>query len=545
MFKSKKVLFKIIYSFVAVLLVAAVMLSGCNAADATTKNGQEDINITIGHVSTAGNHFGWQDMGTYLYHATVYQESLIGMDENGNFIPRLAESWETTDSKIWTFHLVQNATWHDGTPFTAQDVLFTIRYTLEKKPWGMNDAKFMEQIENYYAPDDYTVVLEMDSPFANLLNNLRIGLVVVPEHIYKDVDDPMLYGNLDTEINATIGTGPFKVASLDTTARTLKFIANDDYYGGKPSIDSITIKYYDTTDAMVLALLKGDIDTTFGWGAGIDYYNVPKILNSDNIDIALNPSFALNTLAFNNAKAPFDNLKLRQAVAYCLDYTKLTNLVQGGYGDVANTGLIPLSMPNSIETPALVMDTNKAKQLLDELGYVDINEDGWRESPDGSAFTPELLTSASGWRGTSAEIITGNLHDVGINVQVNVSASFGSERQKRTYDMVLSGVSSAGMFAWESYYTTDIDGNGGLGNAQVFDPDFLALVQDLREATPAEMPAAAKAIQEYYSENLPAVALYWAQIIQPYNNTYTGWGYDPGFGTVMCYDTFFNLAIAD
>lgn len=107
--------------------------------------------------------------------------------------------------------------------------------------------------------------------------------------------------------------------------------------------------------------------------------------------------------------------------------------------------------------------------------------------------------------------------------------------------MIISGVSSAGMFAWESYYTTDIDGNAGLGNAQVFDPKFLSLVQNLREATPEKMKPAAEAVQQYYAENMPAVALYWSEIIQPYNKAYTGWGYDPGFGTVMCYDTFFNL----
>jgi peptide/nickel transport system substrate-binding protein len=526
---------------VVMILTAALLFAGCAQDKAGSGKNQEDIEFTIGHVSTAGNHFGWQDMGTYLYRATVYQESLVGMDANGNFVPRLADSWETKDSKTWTFHLVKNAAWHDGKPFTARDVLFTIDYTLEKKPWGMNDAKFMEQIKNVSMPDDYTFVIEMQSPCANLLNNMRIGLVVVPEHIYKNVNDPMKYGVPATEMNATIGTGPYKVASLDTTARTLKFTANNDYYRGKPAVKNMTVKFYDNTDTMMMALLKGDIDTTFGWGYGIDFYNVPQILGSDKVDIIRNPSFGLHTLAFNNNKAPFDNLKLRQAVAYCLDYEQLKNLVQGGYGEVPNAGLIPRGMPNFIDTPRLEKNVNKAKQLLDELGYIDKNGDGWRDCPDGTAFQPQLLTSAGGWRGSSTEIIANNLKDVGINVNVKVSAAFGTERRDRAYDMIISGVSSAGMFAWESYYTTDIDGNAGLGNAQVFDPKFLSLVQNLREATPEKMKPAAEAVQQYYAENMPAVALYWSEIIQPYNKAYTGWGYDPGFGTVMCYDTFFNL----
>ncbi len=542
--------------YVGVIFLAAVLIFSCSDGEGpsgdTGKTEEEKalseaeevkqpINLRIGHVTNAANHFGWQDMGTYLYRATVYQESLVGMDRDGDFTPRLAKRWETEDSKKWTFYLVENAVWHDGEPFTARDVVFTVEYTLEKKPWGMNDAKFMEQIENISMPDDYTVVIEMETPYANLLNNIRIGLVVVPEHIYKNVDDPMQYGDPETELDATIGTGPYKVVSMDTTSRTLKFTANKEYYAGAPAIDEMTIRYYGNSDTMIMGLLKGEIDTTFGWGSGIDYFNVPKILSAEHLDITLNPSLGLHTLAFNNNKPPFDNKKLREAVAYCLDYEKLKNLVQGGYGEVPNRGLVPKGVPHFVETPGLKRDLEMAAGLLDEIGFTDRSGDGWRQYPDGSVFRPQLLTNARGWRAVATELVAEDLKNIGINVDVKVSPSFGAERRDRAYDLIMSGTSAAGMFAWEGYYTIDIDGNAGLGNAQVFDPQFMDLVEGLREAVPSEKAQAAKAVQSYYSENLPAVALYWSHIIQPYNNEYTGWGYDPGFGTIMCYDTFFNV----
>jgi len=500
-------------------------------------------NLNIGYVSTAGNTFGWGDMGTYLFRATTYQESLIGMDSEGNFVPRLADSWETDDAKTWTFHLTHNATWHDGVPFRASDVWFSINYTLNKQPWGMNDAKFMLEIANVSMPDEYTIVIEMKSNYANLLNNVRIGLVVFPEHIYRYVNDPMTYGLPDSEKNATIGTGPYKVVSLDTTARLLKFTVNNDYYGGIPSVKNITVRFYSNADSMILALMNGEIDTVFGWGSGVSYYYVPQILETENLKIALNPSLGVNALNFNNNKAPFDNYTLRLAVSYALDYVSLRDIIQGGYGQTPNAGILPEDFPNYIATKSLITDTAKAKALLTALGYIDIDGDGYREYPNGTKFQPQLLLSSSTTWVRSAEIIEDNLQSVGIDVKLKVvTTGFAAEKKKRQYDMVLSGTSQAGTFAWESYYTTVTDGNAGLGDAQVFDAEFQALIAKLRSAsTDEEMATAAAEIQQYYADNLPSLALYWSQIIQPYNEKYEGYGFDLGFGTIMCYDTFFNL----
>ena len=500
-------------------------------------------NLNIGYVTTAGNTFGWSDMGTYLFRATVYQESLIGMDSDGNFCPRLADSWETSDAKTWTFHLTHNATWHDGVPFTAKDVFFSINYTLLKKPWGMNDAKFMLEIANVTMIDLYTIEIEMKTPYANLLNNVRIGLVVFPEHIYKFVNDPMTYGLPESQMNATVGTGPYKAVSLDTTARILKFTVYDDYYRGTPSLKNMTIRFYSNADSMMLALMNGEIDTVFGWGSGISYYYVSQLLADDDLGIILNPSLGVNALNFNNNKAPFNNYTLRLAVSYALDYASLRDIVQGGYGEIGSAGILPEDFPNYIETETLTTNVNTAKSLLDSLGYVDIDADGYREYPNGSKFQPLMILSSSTTWVRASEIIEDNLQKVGIDVQVKiVTSGFAAEKKKREYDMVLSGTSQAGTFAWESYYTAVTDGNGSLGDAQVFDPEFQALIVKLRNAaTDEEMAEAAADVQNYYADNLPSLVLWWSQIIQPYNQKYTGFGFDLGFGTIMCYDTFFNL----
>lgn len=407
----------------------------------------------------------------------------------------------------------------------------------------MNDAKFMEQIESVSAPDEHTIIIVMETAFSNLLNNMRIGMVVVPEHIYKHVADPMTYGQPSTELNSTIGTGPYKVLGLDTTARLLKFTANEEYYRGAPAVKNITVRFYGNSDSLVLALLNGDIDTVFGWGAGVDYYYVPQILSNPSMRISLNPSVAMHALNFNCNRTPFNDVELRKAVSYALDYVQLKDIIMGGYGSVPNTGIIPSSMKNYVETAQFQTNVTKAKEMLTTLGYVDIDEDGFREMPNGSKFQPQLLLSSATRWVRSAEIIEENLKAVGIDVQLKVvSSGFAGEKAKREYDMVLSGTSQAGTFAWESYYTVQVDGYGSLGDCQVFDAQLQSIIDALKNSTTdGQQATAAKNLQEYYAAKIPAIPLYWFSNIQPFNGRYEGFGYDIGFGTVMCYDTYFNL----
>ena len=129
-------------------------------------------------MATGGETFGLGDMGTYYFHgANVYHENLVCVNDKGEYVGLLAESWSSNDdASKWTFVIRDGVKWHDGEKFTADDVIFTIDYTLDKKPWGMNDAAFLNDLKKssdpgykpYYkgvnGDGKETVTLEMNGP---------------------------------------------------------------------------------------------------------------------------------------------------------------------------------------------------------------------------------------------------------------------------------------------------------------------------------------------------------------------------------------------
>ncbi len=164
-----------------------------------TTNQVEDINVNDNTFTT--------------YLETLLTKSLIRVDQSGNFVPALAESWETDDAEVWTFHLAKDATWHDGVPVTAEDIKFSLEY-LPEKLGGSN----WNIIESVHAPDNQTLVIDLDSPDGNFLTNLLM-LRTLPKHIFENVADPKKFN----EPKSAIGCGPYKFLDFDKAAGLLRF----------------------------------------------------------------------------------------------------------------------------------------------------------------------------------------------------------------------------------------------------------------------------------------------------------------------------------
>ncbi|MDD4653384.1 MAG: ABC transporter substrate-binding protein, partial [Methanothrix sp.] len=192
------------------------------------------------------------------YQMIFSHEGLIDYDSNGEVVPRLAESWETTDMKKWIFHLVKNATWHDGVPFTSKDVKFTMEYTRDKKI--LYGATTYDVINSIETPDDYTVILNLKEPNAVCLAKLANVPIIIPEHIYANVDDPKKLTDIDKMF---IGTGPYIFDSYDHAAGIVNFKANDNYWVGKPAIKNIQMRLFKNQDTMMMALQNGEIDLPY------------------------------------------------------------------------------------------------------------------------------------------------------------------------------------------------------------------------------------------------------------------------------------------
>ena len=540
------------------ILAAAVFFVSDNGGQQ-----KSDDSIVAGMVMASGGEtFGLGDMGTYYFHgANAYHENLVCVNDKGEYVGLLAESWTSNeDASTWTFVIRDGVKWHDGVPFTADDVIFTIEYTLDKKPWGMNDAAFLNDLKKSDSPGykpyykgtngagKQTVTLEMNGPYSNLLLNMRAGLSILPQHIYKNVDDPMTYGDPSTEMDAAIGTGPFVVKKLDTVSRTLTMERNDGYYLGAPAAKMITVRYYSDANVMSLALKNKEINLCLAWGSGISATVAESLKGDSGIVLKNVDSAGISGIAFNCMKAPYDDPELRLALSYAVNYPKLVDLILGGNGSVPGKSMIPSSMLYYKDNGKLQYDPAAAKAKLGDIGFKDSDGDGWIEMPGTTTrWQPVFAFSASS--ADRAQIVEEGFNAAGIDLQLEpVSTAWGAWKRQtddsgvRLYDMVLSGCSHLGTYTYCNYGTTVVSVNGGLKDCQIDTPEFDAILDQLKAAGNSEkMKKAAESLQDWYAGNLPLIPLFEKKIITASGSNVDGVFVDPQFAYTICHDTLMKI----
>jgi len=479
----------------------------------------EDINVNDGTFNT--------------YREALITKSLIRVDQSGNYVPALAESWETDDARKWTFHLVTNATWHDGEPVTAEDVKFSLEYLPEKL--GGSNWNIIDSVE---APDDFTVIINLNSKDGNFLTNLLM-LRTVPKHIFEEIDDPKKFN----EPKSAIGCGPYKFLDFDRDAGLIRFQAYDNYFEGKPAAQEIDIRMFKNQDAMMMALLKGEIDTIYIYSGGISYYYVPQLLEDDSLGyILIDNSGVPAALWMNQNKEPFGDARFREAISYAIDYEELKNLFAAGYGRTPNAGFIPEGSLNYIETRSLSRNISMAVSLLNDTGLMDVNGDGLRENAEGGSFKPQLLVKSDSDSVRLGEMLKKYLGDAGLDVEIKVtdSSGFWDIVDAKEHDMFISRTTPWGMMMEAGYATGYMDTRSN-GWPMLDDPTFTELVDDLLASYSEDDTAnLAATVQQYYAKELPAISLYWNDYVQPYNKKYEGYSANPIYG-ILSYETLYDL----
>jgi len=519
-------------SLILASVLMLVLISGlAMSSDQDAGNGGAVKQLVLGTTDEVKN-LNVDDGVFNTYREAFLTKSLVRVDASGKYVPALAESWETEDARKWVFHLAKNVTWHDGAPVTSEDLKFSLEYLPSKL--GGSNWNIIESIE---APDNYTLVINLKSPDGNFLNNLLM-LRTIPEHIFKNVEDPKTFNDME----ATIGCGPYKFVEFDKEAGVLRFQAYDNYFEGRPAIDEIVIRMYKSPDTMMMALQKGEVDATYVYSGGISYYYMPQLIKDAHLKyILVNNIGVPNALWFNQEKAPYNDSRFREAVSYAVDYEKIKNLFTAGYGRTPNAGFIPNGSLNYIETRPLVYNASLAMSLLDEIGINDTDGDGYRDLADGS-FQPEIMVKSDSESVRVGEIVKKYLNDVGLdaNLKPSDSSTFWDIVGNKEYEAFISRTTAWGMMMEAGYATgyMDVRSNGW---PMVKDPEFESLVDRLLTSTDErDTEELAKSVQEYYSRELPAIGLYWNDYIQPYNEKYEGYVANPIHG-ILSYETFYGL----
>jgi peptide/nickel transport system substrate-binding protein len=283
-------------------------------------------------------------------------ETLVYPDSKGEMKGVLAESWTVSDDKLtWTFKLRPGVKFHDGTPFNAAAVKFTFdRITNEATRSPRRSST--SSIDSVAVVDDMTVAIRTKTVFAPLLAQLSAyNLAII---------SPKAGAALNAEYSkAPAGTGPFKLGSW-TPSEKMTLARNTDYWGDKAKLDSVEISIVPEDSARVLALLAGQADMI----ANVPPVMVNRLKGAPNVQVIDKTGFRTIYAAMNLKMKPFDDVRVRQAVAYAIDTKGLLEGVMNKIGTPGG-GLESPVIPGAPTLPPYPYDPAKAKALLTEAGY--------------------------------------------------------------------------------------------------------------------------------------------------------------------------------
>lgn len=377
-------------------------------------------------------------------------EGLVKIDRTGKLQPCLAESWQIADDNVtYRFKLRQGAKFHDDTPFTSEQVKFSFERAVAPDSTNAQRQLFTP-IAEITTPDPATVVIKLKQPTANFLFGLAWGdaVIVAPATAANNKTNP-------------VGTGPFKFVRWNRGDR-LELARNDGYWGEKPALAKATFRFMSDPQAQVAALRAGDVDAHTNLSAP---EAVPQLKADPKLKVTIGGTEGETVLGINNAKPPFDNLKVRQAIAHALDRKTIALGVYGFDVNLIGSHFSPLHPAYVDLTGTYPYDPAKAKALLKEAGF-----------PNGFNCTLKLPPPSYARR--SGEIVAALLSQVGINAAIEpLEFPQWLERVFRNKDYDLSIIAHTepldiDIYARDGYYF------------QYKDPDFRALIAKIAVTLP-------------------------------------------------------------
>jgi peptide/nickel transport system substrate-binding protein len=305
--------------------------------------------------------------GVNLAASRLLFNGLLRYDEQGELVGDLAESWSSDSTgRIYTVTLRPGVTWHDGTPLTSEDVIYT--FTIAQHPDTRSPLNISWRGIAITATDPQRVTFTLPNAFTPFPHALTTG--IVPKHILEPLGPS---GQRPTEFNqAPIGTGPFQFEALDSETGKLTLAANDSYFRGRPKLDQFVIRTYQTVDDLLSAYQDGILSAI----ADVPAYDLPAVENVDRphrlqeIPTA-NATYAL----FNTSRRPLRDMVVRQALIQAVDPNEVL-LAQANRQGLVRGPLLSHQLAYGPKRQQLPYDTKAAQKVLDKAG--------WKRQADGS-----------------------------------------------------------------------------------------------------------------------------------------------------------------
>ncbi len=387
-----------------------------------------DIQGLIPNITSDGSS---HEVGGLIY------DGLIKRDKDLNLVPSLAESWQISrDCLTLTFKLRNNATWHDGRPFTAEDVRFTYETMINEQTPTAYKEEFL-QVKELEVIDPYTLRITYAQPYAQALESW--GMWMLPKHLLA----PYVAGGRLREApqnRRPIGNGAYRFVEWKSGEKIV-LVANADYFEGKPYLSRVVYRIIPSQATIFLELKAKGVDfaglTAIQFKRQTDYPAFNKAYKKYQY-----PGNAYTYLGFNLKDPRFADRRVRRAFAHAIDRQELIDGVLLGLGREATGPYKPGTWAYDPDVAKFLYDPERAKRLLAEAGWKDANGDGV-VSKDGQPFAFTILTNQGNEeRKKVAEIIQQRLRAIGVVVEIRTLewASFIKEFiRKRRFEAIILG----------------------------------------------------------------------------------------------------------
>jgi peptide/nickel transport system substrate-binding protein len=456
----------------------------------------------------------------------VYDKLLAPSPYVDRPLPGLAESATRLDAHTWSVTLRDGVRWHDGKPFTAEDVKFTYESYRDGSPnRHTHHVNAVPRIDQINIDDPRTVRFVCNYPCPTLGAVTFADLPILPKHIWENVREPQTYKGLP------IGTGPYRLVELRPD-QLYRFQANRSYFMGRPLVDELVMPIIKDPNSTFTALKTGEID--------IAVRDVPPELRAEltrlpAITTIRTAPLSLVELHLNFERVPFDRPEFRRAFSLMIDRQSIVDTVLLGEGRPGTQGYNHPDSPWTKPGLSTPFDREASQRLLDELQFVDRNRDGIRETPTGEplAFAVAVPSNEPVWIRV-VEMVAKQAHAVGIKLTVqplDIGTVLGLYTT-RQFDIYISLTGPHGIADPDMFVMAHLSGN--LWSPRIPYPAFDSLLAEWKKATDIESRKQVSfRMQELFSDRPTVIPLYYPTSSFAYRPAaYDRWVESPGFGIV-------------
>ena len=515
------------------LLLALMLLLALSPCGGTAYAAEEPTALTIAITKDENTlaPFTYVSATGLTVNRLIY-DTLFTTDLDNNVVPWMVEpDYTVENNQIYTMKLIPGQKFHNGDPVNAEAVKFSFEYPADKNVSVLR--RHCNAIESIEVLGELELRITLKEPNVNYLRDGFCTVRIICPALYEGVEDP-------TTIGESIGSGMYRLQEYKT-GEYYVLEAVEDYFLGTPAVQTINMPILGDFQQ---GILSGELAASTGT-IGIEM--VETYAAKPELAIFSNPDYGPTIININNERAPFDQLDFRRALSCAIDVEGICRRIYGEYALVGAPGCLRTDLPYANQT-AYVYDPARAIELLEGLGYTEVNANGVRLDKDGNPLHIQVLSYAeSAQRTRICELMKEQLKEVGIDLEIVTMDMDTADTyiwpdydvaNGRDYDLSTWGWGSA---AGNSYtYLISLchsDPETGAYNVCGYKSERFDAIWDSAEiSSAADMEAVLKELQEVVIDEVPLITIGCPDKLQVCNTAlYDGWKAGKGANVVNVY----------